>query len=145
MAAYLAETATVSDLQESDSPIVTIGSSSYSVTASGSYTLSVSATDSAGIVKVIFKRNGTQIAIVTGAPYTITESVTQANNGTFVYTATAYDAAGGFTTSSPVSVVISIGSGSLVPDFFVTPARIRNITGASRVRNIIGPSRVRAM
>jgi chitinase len=120
-------------------PVVSISASSTSVTTASSYMLMATASDSDGILRVDFKRNGSTIASVSNAPFTVTESVTSANNGTFNYTATAYDTLGASTISNSVAVTINI-PGSTVPGAILnrspTPARTRMIVGAARTRII---------
>jgi poly(hydroxyalkanoate) depolymerase family esterase len=93
-------------------PTVTLaGSASGTITAAVSLTLSASATDDVGVVRVDFFDGSTLLGSDSTSPYALIVSVTSASNGTHAFTAKAYDAAGNAGTSTPVSVVVNIGSG----------------------------------
>ncbi len=87
-------------------PTVSLSSSSLSVTAAGSITLTATASDNVGVTKVEFYDGATLIGTKTAAPYTQSVAFTDANNGTHNYTATAYDAAGNTKASTPATAVV---------------------------------------
>jgi hypothetical protein len=70
--------------------------------------LTATAADNVGVTKVEFVRNGVVVSTRTGAPYTATQNITDADNGTVTFTARAYDAATNSTTSSAVAVTVQI-------------------------------------
>lgn len=94
------------------SPSVSISLPASGQTISGNATLSANASDNIGVTGVQFKLNGTNIGSeVTNSPYSYTLDTTAYSDGSHTLTATARDAAGNMTTSSPLSVTISNGGG----------------------------------
>lgn len=89
-------------------PSVTLSANSTTFSIPGTLNLTANATDNVGVTKVEFYRNGILVATDTSSPYTHSESLTHTANGTLVFTAKAFDAAGLNTTSSSVSVNVSI-------------------------------------
>jgi endoglucanase len=90
-------------------PNVSLVSSATNVTAAGSITLTATATDNVGVVRVDFFDGTTQIGTDATAPYTLVINLTSANNGSHAYTAKATDAAGNSRSSTPaVTVTVSI-------------------------------------
>lgn len=90
-------------------PTVSLASSSLSVTAAGSITLTATANDNVGVSKVEFYEGATLLGTRSAAPFTQSITFAAANNGTHNYTAKAYDAAGNTASSTPaVSVVVNI-------------------------------------
>lgn len=87
---------------------VDLASSSTNVTAAGNITLT--ATVGASITKVEFYRNGGLLATDTNSPFTATDTLSTAQNGTLTYNAKGYDSSGNVTTSADVSVVCNIAS-----------------------------------
>ncbi len=95
---------------DTTAPTVGLSSSSLSVTAAGSITLTATAADNVAVTKVEFFEGGTLLGTKTAAPYTQSVSFVAANNGTHNYTAKAYDAANNSASSTPaVAVVVNIG------------------------------------
>ncbi|GGO30090.1 DUF3500 domain-containing protein [Deinococcus humi] len=90
-------------------PSVALTATPSTLSAAGSVTLTATASDNVGVSQVVFSRNGTVIATDTAAPYTYTDTLTSANNGTLTYTAQASDAAGNTATASQ-AVTVSIGT-----------------------------------
>lgn len=93
---------------DTTNPTVTLASSNTNVTTAETITLTATPSDNVGVTKVEFFRNGIKIGEKTSAPWTQTDSLTQANYGSQSYTATAHDAAGLTGSSSPVTVVVTI-------------------------------------
>ncbi|RKI71748.1 glycosyl hydrolase [Corallococcus sp. AB049A] len=89
---------------DTTAPVVTASSSSTSVTAAGSITISGSATDNVGVTKIEILENGTLVA--TASSYTRGFSGS-GQNGTYTYTVKAYDAAGNVGTKT-VSVEVEL-------------------------------------
>jgi aryl-phospho-beta-D-glucosidase BglC (GH1 family) len=96
-------------------PTVSLKSSASSVTAAGNVTLTATATDDVGVSRVEFYDGASLLSSASAAPYQFTGAFTAANNGTHVFTAKAYDAAGNGATSAAVSVVVNISGGSTAP------------------------------
>lgn len=89
-------------------PTVSLSAPSSGATLSGSTTVSANASDNVGVAGVQFKLNGNNLgAEVTSSPYSSSWDTTSVSNGTHTLTATARDAAGNTTTSSPVTVTVS--------------------------------------
>ncbi|GGS01555.1 Ig-like domain-containing protein [Deinococcus sedimenti] len=88
-------------------PTVSLTASPTTVTAAGNVTLSATASDNVGVTRVEFYQGATLLATDTTAPYSASEAVTSAQNGTRTYTAKAFDAAGN-TRSASASVTVNI-------------------------------------
>lgn len=93
---------------DTTAPSVSVTASPSSVTAAGNVTLSATASDNVGVTKVEFYQGTTLLGTDTTAPYSATEAVTSANNGTRSYTAKAFDAAGNSKVSAAASVTVNI-------------------------------------
>ena len=89
-----AEVVTVNISTDTAAPTVKLTAAPSTVTTAGPVTLIADATDDVDVVKVTFYRGSTEIGSDTTAPYTFSDSVTAANNGSVVYRAVAVDAAG---------------------------------------------------
>lgn len=76
-----------------------------SVVSGGSVTASVTATDNVGVAKVDFSVDGTVVNTDTTAPYSYTWTPT--NAGAHSVTATAYDAAGNNTPTTPINLTVT--------------------------------------
>ncbi|MBZ9711951.1 chitinase [Deinococcus multiflagellatus] len=98
---------------DTTAPTVSLTASPSTVTSAGTVSLSATASDNVGVTKVEFYQGSTLLSTDTTAPYTATETVTSANNGTRTYTAKAFDAAGN-TKSASASVTVNI-SGTTPP------------------------------
>lgn len=106
-------------------PTVSLQASSQTVASAGSVRLTANATDDRGVVRVRFFKDGVQLgADITGAgPYVVDVSFTGTpDNGTFAFTAQAWDAAGNTRTSDAVTVTVAI------PLPIVTPAAPSGLT-----------------
>jgi hypothetical protein len=89
-------------------PTVSLSSSAGEVTAAGAITLSAIANDNIGVSKVVFFEGATRLGEDDTAPYTFERSFTRADNGSYSYTATAFDAAGNSGSSDPITVTVAI-------------------------------------
>src|SRR5206468_3471819 len=77
-------------------------------TVSGTVTVSASASDNIGVAGVQFLVDGANLGGEdTASPYSVSWNTATVGNGSHTLTATARDAAGNRTTSSPVSVTVS--------------------------------------
>ena len=88
---------------DTTAPAVTAGESG----ASGTITLSASASDNVGVSKVEFYVDGVLKGTDTASPYSMTLNSTTLSNGSHALTARAYDAAGNSTLSAAVNFSIS--------------------------------------
>lgn len=99
---------------DTTTPTATLSSSSLNVIAAGSITLTAGANDNAGgssVASLELFDGTTSLGKKTAAPFTWTQNLAIANNGTKVYTAKATDNAGNFGnvgTSPAVSVTVNI-------------------------------------
>ncbi|WNG38915.1 hypothetical protein F0U61_38550 [Archangium violaceum] len=90
-------------------PTVSLSASPTSLTSAGSVSLSAPASDNVGVAKVEFYRNNTLLSTDTASPFSASDAFnSSAQNGTYGYTAKAYDAAGNVTTSSVANVTVNI-------------------------------------
>jgi chitinase len=98
------------DVQELDAtpPTVSLVTESGTVSEAGEFTLTATASDNVGVVRVDFFRDATFVGAATVEPFAINDTLAVTNNGNRVYTAVAYDAAGNSATSDPAVVVVSI-------------------------------------
>jgi hypothetical protein len=112
-------------------PAVSLSSSSSEVTAPGAITLSASASDDVGVTKVVFFEGATRLGEDDSAPYTFERRFGAADNGSYSYTATAFDAAGNSGSSDPVTVTVSPGEPSDDPPV-VIPTTTKVADSATR-------------
>ncbi|QRK08297.1 cellulose binding domain-containing protein [Archangium violaceum] len=90
-------------------PTVGLSASPTNLTSAGSVSLSAPASDNVGVAKVEFYRNGTLLSTDTSSPFSASDAFNSSTqNGTYGYTARAYDAAGNTTTSSVANVTVNI-------------------------------------
>ncbi len=108
-------------------PSVSLAASATSVTSAADLKLSASASDNAGVTRVDFYRGATLLGSATSAPYAWSVPLTAADNGSLVFTARAFDAAGNGATSNMVDVTVAIP----VPD--TTPPTVSLASSASSV------------
>jgi len=87
-------------------PVVAIGSPVAGSKASGTVTVSASATDNVGVKKVEFYLNGHLQSSVLAAPYNFSWNTLNSPNGAYTLVAKAYDAAGNVGQSAAVSVTV---------------------------------------
>lgn len=100
---------------DTTAPTVTLIVSSNNLTVAGNLTLTASAKDGTGVVRIEFYRGSTLLGEDVSAPYTLTESVSYSGNGTYLYKTRAYDAAGNWTDSAAQSVTINIPAPPAAP------------------------------
>jgi aryl-phospho-beta-D-glucosidase BglC (GH1 family) len=100
-------------------PVASLVSSATTVTAAGSITLTATASDNVGVVRVEFYDGTTLLGTDTTSPYTQVVALSAADNGTHCYTARVFDAAGNSRTSLAVCVTTNIPSTGAV--FRVNP------------------------
>lgn len=80
-------------------------------------TVTASAFDDGGIAKVCFSLDGLTVSTDTTAPYESAWPITFANNGTYTWSATAFDAMANSASAVPVSVTVDIdGTPPSVPE-----------------------------
>lgn len=109
---YLTPISLTSCTSDSTPPAVSITAPSNDATLSGSVTISANATDNVGVVGVQFFLDGVKLgAEDTTSPYSYTWDTTTTSNGPHTLNASARDAAGNTTTSSPVNVTVMNGDG----------------------------------
>jgi hypothetical protein len=108
-------------------PVISLASSASSVTTASNITLTATATDNVGVVRVDFFDGTTLLGTDTTSPFTQMVALVAASNGTHSYTAKATDAAGNNATSPAVPVTVSITG--------TTPAVFRVNTGGRITRN----------
>lgn len=120
-------------------PSVSISSPTSGQTVSGNVAISASAFDNVGVSGVQFKLDGADIgAEDTTSPYSISWDTTTVSDGSYTFTATARDAAGNQTTSTPVDVTISNGGGG--SDTIPPSVSITAPTGGQTVSGTIAVS-----
>ena len=91
-------------------PTVSLASSATTVTTATTITLTATATDDKGVTQIDFLEGTRLLGTVTESPSTLAITLTAADNGTHTYTARAWDTANQSATSSPVSVVVNVGT-----------------------------------
>ncbi len=109
-----AVTVTVNIAADVTAPTISLASSSTSVTNVSSIELTATANDDVAVARVEFFKNGTKLINDFDAPFQLTANITQDDNGTATFTATAFDAAGNSTTSTPVAVTVNISVATLL-------------------------------
>jgi len=92
---------------DTQAPTVAISAPLANATVSGLVAVNVNAADNVGVARVELKVNGSTVAVDSSAPFAFSWDSTGAANGMASVVAVAYDAAGNFTSSTPVSVNIS--------------------------------------
>ncbi|MEI8356338.1 MAG: Ig-like domain-containing protein, partial [Deltaproteobacteria bacterium] len=96
----------VSVVNDSISPTVTVTSPANNATVSGSVTIAANASDNVAVSRVEFFENGILLAASNVAPYSYSWNTAAAANGAHTLAARAYDAAGNVGQSSSVSVTL---------------------------------------
>ena len=88
-------------------PTVSLEASPSTLTMPGPVTLTATASDNKGVVRVEFYLDGRMIGEKTSSPWTWTENrMKDADNGTYNFSAKAFDAAGNAATSNAASVTV---------------------------------------
>ncbi|WP_027463900.1 Ig-like domain-containing protein [Deinococcus ficus] len=107
-------------------PSVSLQGAPVTLTEPGDVTLTATASDDQGVIKVEFYDNGTLIATDTEAPYTTVRSYTAADNGTHTMIARAYDAQGN-TADATTTITVDVDTtaptvvGAAVPSILTMP------------------------
>ncbi|AFZ67704.1 glycosyl hydrolase [Deinococcus peraridilitoris] len=122
---------------DTTAPTVSVSASPSTLTSAGSVTVTANASDAGGISKVEFYRGGALVSTDTSSPYTHTDSFTSAQNGTYSYTARAFDNAGNNATSGAVNVTVNISSSGGDTQAPSTPG---NLTSPSKTSTSISLS-----
>jgi endoglucanase len=125
-------------------PVVNITSpaTGTSFTAAQTVSIAASATDNVGVTRVELRDGSVLKATLSSAPYTFGWAVTSADNGTHTWTATAYDAAGNRTASTPVSLTVNIATSSPPPGVVEVKVAGKNLVDQTgRVLQLRGVNR----
>jgi Rieske Fe-S protein len=115
------------------SPTVSLGSSSTSVTAASSVTLTAAVTPGSGTIsKVEFFEGATLLSTKTAAPYTYAPAYTSTNNGTHTYTAVVTDSNAKTGTSAAVAVAVNIAA-TVTPPTVTLTSSSTSVTAAGSI------------
>ncbi|ADV68760.1 chitinase [Deinococcus maricopensis] len=94
---------------DTTAPTVSLSATPSTLTSAGNVTLTATAADNVGVSKVEFYRGTTLLATDTSSPYSATDAFSSsAQNGSYSYTAKAYDAAGNTRTSAAAPVTVNL-------------------------------------
>src|SRR5204863_268576 len=106
---------TVTVLNDTTPPTVSLTAPASGATVSGTTTISANASDNVGVVGVQFRLDGANVGVEdTTAPYAIAWDTTTASNASHTLTAVARDAAGNTTTAAAVTVTVANSTGSTI-------------------------------
>lgn len=121
---------------DTTAPTSSLSLTPSNLTAAGSINLTATATDNVGVTRVEFYRGTTLIATDTTAPYSHADPFSSsAQNGTYSYTAKAFDAAGNSKISAAVSATVNIaGSGDTTAPTVSAVVSPSNLTAAGTVK-----------
>jgi chitinase len=97
----------VTVVKDTTAPMVSITAPANNSTISGTTTITATASDTVGVTKVEFYRNGTLLSATNVSPYSYSWNTASVTNGTYDLTAKAYDAANNVGQSSIVQVTVS--------------------------------------
>ena len=119
-------------------PTVSLTAPANGATISDTVTVSASASDNVGVVGVQFQLDGANLGSEdTSSPYSRPWDSTAVSDGSHTLTAIARDAAGNHTTSAPVTLTVSNGSGggdTTPPSVSITaPANGTSVSGSVTV------------
>lgn len=99
---------------DATAPTVSLTASTASITSAGSVTLTAAASDNVGVTKVEFYKNGSILSVDSSSPFSASDTFSSsAQNGSYSYTAKAFDAANNSATSGAKSVSVAISGGPL--------------------------------
>ena len=114
-------------------PVASISSPASNTTVSGAGSVSISASDNRGVVRVDVLLDGAMLGTATAAPYQVAWNTSASANGSHSLRAVAYDAAGnaGQSTAIPVNVY-NPPQGSRAAEIVVHAAHATAIAGAWR-------------
>ncbi|GGJ18650.1 hypothetical protein GCM10008938_00940 [Deinococcus roseus] len=121
---------------DTTAPTSSLSLTPSNLTAAGSINLSANATDNVGVTKVEFYRGTTLIATDTTAPYSYADAFSSSSqNGTYAFTAKAFDAAGNNRTSAAATATVNIaGSGDTTPPTVSATVSPSSLTAAGTVK-----------
>jgi hypothetical protein len=119
-------------------PTSSITSPSNKSSVSGTVAVNVNAADNVGVVRVELSVNGTVVAVDNASPYGFSWDSTGVPNGSASLIATAYDAAGNATASTPVTVTVAnnippVGNDTTPPTVSITNPTAGAVTGTVSV------------
>jgi hypothetical protein len=124
-AGHVTSSSTVSvtvNIQDTESPKVSLAANSSSVIANGTLELTATASDNAGVAKVVFLEGSSVLGEDTSSPYTLNLAMDSSKNGTHTYTAKAFDTSNNMTLSAGVPVTVNIRDTQLPSLNISTPA-----------------------
>ena len=117
---------------ETIAPTASITSPAANAIASGTVSVTASATDNVGVTKVEFYLNGALVSTDTTAPYVYSWNTTSVAAGTYTWMVKAYDAAGNVGQSG--SVAASVVKDTTAPTVSLTaPANNSTLSGTSTI------------
>lgn len=119
------------DLPDTTPPTVNLSSSSTNVTTDGAITLTATASDNVGVIKVEFYEGSTKIGEDLTAPFNYTVNLSASDNGSKYYGAKAFDAAGNSAVNT-TTLVVTVN----IPD---TIKPTLSLSSSSNSVSIIGP------
>ena len=125
-------------------PSVSLTADPTAVVAPGSTTLTATANDNIGVIKVEFVRGGKVIAAdsTAGDGFNVSINFSEADAGTATFTARAYDAVGNSTESNAVNVMVSVARPN-ISSFTAIPEILPPRSGqATLTWNVIGATNV---
>jgi chitinase len=97
------------DPNDKTPPTVSLSASPTQLTSAGSVSLTAPASDNVGVARVEFYKNGALLSTDTTSPFSASDSFSSSSqNGTYSYTAKAFDGSGNSATSSAASVTVSL-------------------------------------
>ncbi|HYF80149.1 MAG TPA: Ig-like domain-containing protein [Symbiobacteriaceae bacterium] len=105
---------------DKQAPTVSISSPTDGATVSGDVTVTATATDNVGLVKVVLYVDGKAAATATTAPYSFAWSSSSVADGTHTLVANAYDAAGNVGKSAAVQVNVRNAGETILQDLQFT-------------------------
>jgi Bacterial Ig domain/Glucodextranase, domain B/Divergent InlB B-repeat domain len=135
-AGHVASSSTVSvtvNIQDTESPKVSLAANSSSVTANGNLELTATASDNTGVAKVVFLEGSTILGEDTSSPYSLSLAMDSGKNGTHTYTAKAFDTSNNMTLSAGVPVTVNIRDTEL-PSLKITAPADNSNTSTNTVR-----------
>ena len=92
---------------DTTAPTVSLTTPNNAATVSGSVTVSASASDNVAVSRVEFYLNGVLVSTASAAPYSYIWNTSTVVNGSYTWSARAYDAAGNVGQSGAVSVTVA--------------------------------------
>ncbi|MDD2582910.1 MAG: Ig-like domain-containing protein, partial [Desulfuromonadaceae bacterium] len=127
----------IASVAEAVPPTVLITSPASGATASGTVSVTASATDNVGVTKVEFYVNNSLVATDTGTPYVYSWNTSSLAAGTYTLMAKAYDAAGNVGQSGNVSV--SVVNDTTAPTVSLTaPSNNATVSGTTTITATAG-------